>query len=264
MKRCFRSATLILLIAMPLPALQAQDAEAPEGYDQALSSFRSGRYEESLQTIRGVFDNNRSSMHLRLLAAANYAALGYYDSAVAHMQCAMKDHPNRAEPGAMLAGIFRRQGRTDQAIRIAQTGLRQAGDNLDLRLELAAAYYAANRLTEARAQLERALALDAQNFHAIYLDGMIFLRQARYDNARFRFMNALNLEQLPRADLVGLYVNMGFALERLGDAALEEGQRGQAVSQWREAVRYYQYALRLDPQNGQARENLNRVEAREI
>ena len=45
---------------------------APPEYAEAVKLYRAGQYEQSLELIRSVFDANKGSLELRMLAAANY------------------------------------------------------------------------------------------------------------------------------------------------------------------------------------------------
>ena len=51
-------------------------AEGPAGYSEALALYGQGKYEDSLAKVRAIFDPNRGSLHIRMLAAANHLRLG--------------------------------------------------------------------------------------------------------------------------------------------------------------------------------------------
>lgn len=252
---------LLLLATLAAPA--GLGALAPR-YDEALKLFHTGRYSESLDVIRQVFDDNRGAVELRLLAAENYMHLGEFENARAHMSFCLKENPSSLECHALLSAVYRREKRYDHAIRTAQSALTRLGDKIPLRLELASAYYAKDNYAGARAHLEKVLQAEPANFTAIYMDGLIFLKQGRFANAEFRLRNALALEPKTSIDLLNLYVNLGFALEREGDRLLAEGQRSDGVRKHTEASRYYYYALRIDSEHPQARANRERMKSKAV
>jgi tetratricopeptide (TPR) repeat protein len=256
-----RSPILLFPLLLILPA--GLSALAPR-YDEALKLFYGGRYRESLDVIRQVFDDNRGAVELRLLAAQNYTQLGEYENARAHMSFCLKENPDNLACHAMLSRIYRSEKRYDPAIKTAQTALGRLGDRIPLRLELAGAYYAKGNYAAARAHLEKVLQQEPGNFTAIYMDGLIFLKQGRFANAEFRLRNALELKPKTALDLVNLYVNLGFALEREGDRLQGEGRSAEGLRKYSEAARFYHYALRIDSGHPQARENRERMKTKAV
>ncbi len=261
--QCTRTAravsVFILLCFVTLPAF----ALAPR-YEEALKLFHDGKFDASLEVIRAVFDDNKGAIELRLLAAHNYLGKRDFENARAHMEYCMQQHPDRFECRAVLSTILREQGRSGAALQVLAAAIRKFGNVPELRLEAAAAHFAQGSYGTARTHLEKVIAEDSRNFAAIYMDGLIFLKQRQYSNAEFRLQNALDLKPKNKTDLVNLYVNLGFAYEGQGDALVSEGKSADAAVRFREALRYYTFALRLDPDNSTARGNRARVEAKEI
>lgn len=92
----FLSTAVMFLTASSLHA-------APPRYDEALNKYRSNDFEGALNVVRSVFDANRGSLELRMLAAACYHRLNNLDSAMAHILYAVKDHPEEAGPALYMA-----------------------------------------------------------------------------------------------------------------------------------------------------------------
>ena len=153
--------------------------------------------------------------------------------------------------------------RTEQlpcpSLKAARRRIQRSANSVPLRLEIAATYYSTGNYTAARTHLEKVLSLEPGNFHAIYMDGLIFLRKGEFTSAEFRLRNALDLKPKSERELINLYVNLGLALERSGDQLAARGQPGQASAKFREAARFYNYALRLDADNVVARTNRERI-----
>lgn len=254
------TAAALLAVLLSSTALHAL---APR-YDEALKLFHEGRYEESLNVIRAVFDEHRGAVELRLLAAQNYLHLGDYEKAKAHMSFCLKEDREQTACYATLATIHRREGRTDRAIKTARAGIGKVGESVPLRLELASAFFARGNYAGARAHLDKVLQADANNFAAIYMDGLIFLKQKKFANAEFRLRHALDLKPKTTIDLLHLYVNLGYAIEREGDRLLVAGERAEGIRRYSEATRFYNYALRLDGNHPTARTARERMRTKEV
>ena len=251
-------AGLIWLFALALAPGRIH-AEIPE-YSEALKKYQAGQYEESLNLIRSVFDANRKSQRLRMLAAANYLAQGNIQSAKDHLLFCIQDHPKSAAPRALLASLYRQQGNPQKSLKIAAQAIRQTGDSPGLRLELASSYLALRNYKAAHAHLARAVALDPESFHAIYIDGLVYLAEGNLDNAEFRFRNALELPVPGKSTLAALYSNLGYVIEKKADRTKAEGKTNRAMLSYSEARRLYKQALEILPAYKKAASHLKRVE----
>lgn len=241
----------------------AQDADpAPPRYDEALKLYQANRYTDSLDVIRSVFDNHRNSERLRTLAAMNYAGLGEFENGFAHMRYCLQANPRSLPCRVTQAALYRSAGNPAAAVQAAAAGIRAMGDRPELRMEIAGAYYSMGRYPEARQHLDKALQQAPNDFHAIYLDGLIFLREGKFENAEFRLRHAMNIKTKNRSDMAKLYINLGFALERQADAMAARGGEHATESKavYKEASDFYRYALELESGNSLARGNLARVE----
>lgn len=243
-------------------AASALAAQAPARYDEALKLYQAGKYEDSLAVIRAVFDSNAGSVELRTLAAMNYVNLGQLEPAIAHSRYCAESNPTRFECRAARATALRRAGRYGDAVAAAEAGLRATGENIALRLEAASASYAAGRYDAARRHVEKVIAQDQNNFPALYLDGLIFLRQGNFENAEFRLRNALTARPRVRRDLANAYINLGFAIENQADALQRAGKAAEAVGRYREALEFYDFALETDASSSLARQNRERVQGK--
>lgn len=233
-------------------------AEIPQ-YNTALKQYQSGKYEESLNTIRSVFDEHRASLDLRLLAAANYLAQGNIKSAQDHLHRGIKDHPKRIEPRAMLAALLRKTGKAGKALAVGRRAIKETGDHIAIRLELASAYIQMGSYKNAQNHLAQARRLEPKNFHATYLDGLAYLRQGSLDNAEFRLRAALTLKPSSDTVLANLYNNLGYTLEKKGNLSKGSGDSAQARVRYTESKKYYKLALEKKGDHKQAVPGLERV-----
>lgn len=257
------AASPVVAVLLGITAFTSVAALAPR-YDEALKLFHGGKYSESLDVIRAVFDDHRGAVELRLLAAQNYMHLGEYENARAHMTYCLKENNKRLECYATLSSIYRAEKRYDNAIKTARSGIGRVGESVPLRLELASAYYAKANYGASRAHLEKVLQSDPNNFTAIYMDGLIFLKQSKFANAEFRLRHALDIKPKTSIDLLHLYINLGFAIEREGDRLVSAGDRAGGIRRYSEAARHYNYALRIDANHPVARESRERMNTKQV
>ncbi|MCB1174488.1 MAG: tetratricopeptide repeat protein [Leptospiraceae bacterium] len=246
-----------LLTGLPV----AIGAEIPE-YASALEKYKAGQYEESLNIIRSVFDANRQSMELRMLAAANYMEQGNYASAREHLNYCITDHPREWQPRVLLSALQRRQQQYAGAVQVARRAIQLTSDKLELRLEIAAALLESRNPKAAQPHLARALELDPSSFHAQYLDGLTWLMLGNNENAELRFRSAMELPVPGKSALANLYANLAYAMEQQITPALMQNRKNHAVLRLEEASQYCQKALALAPEHVIANQNLKRIQAR--
>ncbi len=230
-------------------------AEAPAGYSDALALYTQGKYEESLAKVRSVFEENKTSYHLRMLAAANHAHAGRWNDASAHLLYLMKDHPDRAEPAALYAAVLRKQGQTGEAQAYIAKAMQQDPKNTNYMLEAARIQYRAANFAQARKHIEQVLAVNPASQEALALDGLIFLRQGSPENAVFRFRQALKQPAASKAALSDLYNNMAVALRKSAEALEKAGNAGEAAGLRTEATEMIAHALEQNPGNAIAQAN---------
>lgn len=227
----------------------------PPEYAEALKLYRSGQYDQSLELIRSVFDANRGSLELRMLAAANHHRLGNRDSAMAHMMYAMKEHPDQPGPGLYLAALQREKGDTARALELMRRTAGRFPDEHWVRYELAATFFELKKYADARRQLEAIIAKNPNFFPAIYLDGLIYLVEGSYETADFRFKNALRIKMIDKEWTKRLYNNLGIVNEKLA-----ETNPAQKEEKLNLARQYYRKALQLDGEYAIAKSNLERIQ----
>lgn len=230
----------------------------PPGYEEAVDHFYAGRHPESIEIIRSIFDDYRNSHELRLLAAANYLRMENYDNARAHMNYALQEHSRIPEIYGMYGRILKDEGRIGAAIRMLTNGVNRFPDHAALRIELAVIMVEQQRYNIARNHIDRLLESHPNHFQAVYLDGLLFLKEEKFDFAEFRFRHA---EYLPGpANLrANLYNNLGWVLEQKARPLRDEGNFSQATEMVQEAANLYRKALEVDSGHEQARINQRRL-----
>jgi tetratricopeptide (TPR) repeat protein len=219
----------------------------PAGYEDALKLFQQKNYQGSLAVIRSNFNPASHSYEFRMLAAANYLNLGNYELAKQHLVSCKTEHPKRYEPIAFTGVILRKSGNLYGAANEIIQGIAKFPDNSGLRLEMTRIYFLLEKLPEARSQLDVVLQKDPNNINAIYLDGLIFIKQARYEEAEFRLKNVMGMKELPASIAPSLHNNLGLSLERMGLVIQQKGDKVQAKAKFQEALENYNKALGYSP-----------------
>lgn len=228
----------------------------PPRYDEAVEKYRQGDAEGALAIVRAVFDENRGSLELRMLAAACYRRLNNLDSAMAHALYAMKDHPDESGPAIYLAVLHREKEDFPRAAEILKRTAGRFPQDPWVRFELASTYFLQKNYAPARQQIEAVLAKNPNFFPAVYLDGLIYLAEGSYENADFRFRNAARIRMTDKEWTKRLYNNMGLVNERLASQAVDQKTREEKIALARE---YFRKAQDLDGGYAIARANLERV-----
>lgn len=125
-----------------------------------------------------------------------------------------------------------------------------------LEIRRAAEAYAKGDWKGALATLERAQVQDANNPHVRYDLGNAQYQAGNFEAAAQSFSRAL--ESLPKGSKIQLWAhyNLGNALYRLGEA------KGNRQSNWKEAIKHFEEALKLDLKEEDARYNLELVKKR--
>jgi len=231
----------------------------PDGYTEALEAFQRKDYNASLESVRSYFDPASKSYEFRMLAASNYMNLGNYETAITHLSYCRTENPLRAEPLLLTAVALRKSGNLYGAAREIIQGINRYPQNVQFRIEMARVYFLLSKFPEARAQLDVALKLHPNHLHAMYLDGLIFIKQGRYEEAEFRLKNVLGMKSLSVSLLPPLHNNLGLVLERLGEISLKSSDRDNAVLRFKESEDHYKKALSYNSEHPVYRRNLARV-----
>ena len=245
---------LFLFFAAPL------FAELPPRYGEALKAYDAGKYEESLEIIRSVFDDYKSSYEFRMLAAADYYHLGNLNSAMAHLDYARKDHPERVDLRLMTAGILRSSGLFTKALEVLKEPGVPVAETRPLQMEEARIHYVRKNYAGAARVAREILAADPNYFDAVVLEGLLFIQEKKWDAAEFRFRHALRLPHRAGRERAMILNNLGFVLEKEA-VALPAGEGERSRSMQQKAAEYFDRALQEDSTLKEAEFNRARLKA---
>jgi Ca-activated chloride channel family protein len=110
--------------------------------------------------------------------------------------------------------------------------------------------YEAGRYQEAQQEFQKLLEQQPNDARLQFNAGAAAYRAGAYDQAAKSFSEALTAPDLTLQQQT--YYNLGDTLYRLGESAEEPQQR---MGHWRQAVKHFESALRLNPQDADARFN---------
>jgi Tfp pilus assembly protein PilF len=241
----------------PAPTSDSQ----PPWYAEALKLHNEKQYDASLEKIRAVFENYSDNYYLRMLAAANHYRLNNTDSSFAHIRAAEKIAPERYETFMLSAAVYRQVGNSTQALNALKKAASLNAPAASVKLEMSRLYYETAQYAKARGETDQILAADAKNAEAMYIDGLIFLKQSKWESAEFRFRQILLMGGLPAVYTADIYNNMGFALENISIQASKPGNAQESARYKKEAESFYKKSLQSDSKHAAAQANLNHLNA---
>ncbi|MFN3603624.1 MAG: tetratricopeptide repeat protein [Leptonema sp. (in: bacteria)] len=234
-------------------------AAYPPNYEEALGLFKEKKYEESLNKIREVFDNYKNSLEFRLLAASNYLELKNFPNALAHLKYASQDHPNSYEVYILMSEVYNASEQYQNSLQIlnmANQIFKEENQKKLIFFQFAKTYYLMANNSQSRKYIENMIARFPSFAPAIYLDGILYLKEKNYELAEFRFKSLLSLKNLDPDLKKRVYNNLGFIysinLVKLPDASKEYKEN------FKLAKEYFKMATQIDPNYSIAKQNLEK------
>ena len=197
---------------------------------------------------------------------------GLYEEALAHYRHAVQVRPEFALAQSNLCDLLGRMGDTVGAIDACEAAVTAAPDSANYNYNLAVQLAAAGRIEAAIVQYRTTIKIAPEEVRAMNNLALLLEEQGNFDEAKALLTQALHLEpgfSLARANLGNLYVRQGNTKKGL-DVYLEglalapedlELLNGAAyhyatLDMPDEAQKYYEKALRIDPEFDRARVNL--------
>ncbi len=194
-------------------------------YSQALDTFRQILALGPLQGPRG------ESLIIETLRNAHEP-----DKAMTEVDSAVKTYPKDQDLGVLRATMLGERGHVDEAITVLQSFLTQRPIDRGIYITISQVYLQAKRFSDAEQAIQKALDLSPNpedREYALFVQGSIFERQKKYDEAEQTFKKVLSTDPLNAS-----------ASNYLGYMLADRGVRLD------ESVKYIQEALKLDPNNG--------------
>lgn len=221
-------------------------AAAPDAYPIRLNLgavyFDLGELKQAERQWLGALESAPSSPIVWNDLGLVYEKEKRYSEAVTMFRKAIDLRPDYADPHLNLGLLCEKLNLLPEAEQEMRTALKLSPLDLHLRNRLGLLYLSEGRLEEARKQFESSVAI-APNVVAYNKLGEIHLLHGAPDAAQKALQSALKLNP---ADV--------FAMLKLGGLYAAQGRKADAILQ-------YRAVLMLQPQNAQAREALNQLNA---
>ena len=188
-----------------------------------------------------------------------------YIGAVESLKKAIQINPNRAEPHRLLGRIYLLYlAKTTEAIESFQVAIKLDPDNPIAHQLLGVAHFRRNQYPEAIQALRQAIELNPEvtldyPYHPYYDLGMIYLKQAKFDNAIICFERAIELDP----DQIRAYYSLGNTYIRQGTVqkGAELIRKYQSLKPYMNLVSQLEIALQQNPANPVRWHQLGRVHA---
>ena len=223
-----------------------EDAEAAvklavdeNNFSLARSYINGQEWEEGIKILEVLHEENPQTLRFATHLANAYQFVGKFKKTrevVNHI----KEVFDRESPQLdLLEGtLLLAEQRPLKALELFKKVEKEAGDQPQLRLRLANAYFQLNKFKEAEALLRIALEADEEEVGAWYLSGLCYFNMGKYEDA---------VEHLLQA--IGLQYYQPVAHYYLGESLLE-------LQKFEEAATAFEVCLRLAPKMNYARKRL--------
>jgi tetratricopeptide (TPR) repeat protein len=209
------------------------------------------RYEEAIDRLKPLVDDNPAAQELHQHLASSYYALGRHEEARRHIEAYLKLNPGDRAFVDNLGAVLLQLGKPREAVGVLQHGLRLPCNlvetnlpsgvspvTVSMRLNLAAACKRLDKLQDALDQYRLAIQADPDNLTANSNLGNLYTRSGNPAEAIACYRRALRVTP----DDAGLHSNLGAALALSGNLA--------------EAIREYRQSIALDPKQPDVHINL--------
>jgi tetratricopeptide (TPR) repeat protein len=237
MKKIFLPILMLLLLHFIAPYAFAE-------YNKALDLFNEKKYRESLDILGQdliVADDYKSgapNYKIRFLAAHNHWKLGNIESASAHFRRCMAIDKSNIDPYIDLSIMFVEKGRLNEALSVAEDGLKIKEDPMLIWI-LGRIYYKKGNYLRAKELLEKSNSMEP-DFYFSYNDlGIVLMKLNKFGDANAAFTVALAIQ--PNSAEINYNIAQNLLMMDKKDEALD----------------YAKKALELDP-NNESIKNLNK------
>lgn len=228
-------------IADPGPdlALAIKNTVNENNFNLARAYLNGQQWAEGIELLEKLHEENPNILRFATYLVNAYQVVGKYKPArkvVDHIRSLIDRESPQMD---LLEGtLLLAEQRPVKALELFKKVEKEAGEQPQLRLRLANAYFQMNKFKEAASLLEIAIATDPEEVGSWYLLGVCHFNMAQYDEAVDYLLHAIGLQ----------YYNPAFHYY-LGETLL-------AMQKYEEAAKVYEVCLRIAPAMNTARKRL--------
>lgn len=199
----------------------------------ALLNSLLGRHEQAIQAFRDLKAISPEKDRVDAYIVDAYRQQRNLDSALQHLQAAMKEFPRSRQLQMLHADLIAERGRVDEGIRALEKLNASGEPDLEVVSTMIGIYERAKKYEKAQTILDAAFGKFPGDQQLYFLQGALYEKQKKYDNAEAAFRKALEIEKDDPA-----------VLNYLGYMNTERGVKLE------EALEMIQKAVKSDPING--------------
>lgn len=216
------------------------DFEAEYYYMLGYEAVITGQWERAREYYTKALEHDPKSHFIRLQLAHLMYREGEVSAALVMVEDLLKESPDDVKALLLVSEIYGVSKRTSDSIKALKRALELAPEEQDARVVLGRLYYNNGMLKEAEETFLTVISADPEQYIALDYLASIAIDAKAYEKAEGYLKRLLEVKRLDP-----VYVRLGILyeiMERLGEAAES-----------------YETALKLNPQNSQARERAAQV-----
>ena len=198
--------------------------EAYEEFSDAMAASQHGRYEESIEKLKGVIKTDPNSVPGHYMQGLNYYRLKMYSEAAAELQKTVELSPDYALAFFNLGMAQAHAGQSDAAVATLQRALKLDGTNFDAAFNLGVVYLQKRDLEQAAEAFRKSVTANPEFAPGHRALGETLLYQGKVDEAVVELRRAAELAP----DEAVMHESLAKALEAKGLTAEAEAERRRA------------------------------------
>ncbi|MDF3818876.1 CDC27 family protein [Leptospira sp. 96542] len=239
-----------------VPSLFAQEKEQiGSSYFQAVDEYKVGNYTKSIELIKSLLGDGKSSYEFYALLAFNYDKLNDFDNSYKNMLEARKLKVNDEDLLESSLGILAKYKKWKPSIELAEKAIPLFPTNPEIRYYYALALSERGASKTALSQIEKAKAGSPNDFRMLLLEGKIYYNLKNYDKADVSLRWASSIKDKSYE----VWNNLALVQESMFYQHKKLGKKSSANSYLSEAKVFIQKASSLDDSNSTVKENSKRI-----
>ncbi|TGL54547.1 hypothetical protein EHQ59_06720 [Leptospira kemamanensis] len=244
------------VICLLVSSLYAQEKEqVGSAYFQAVDEFKIKNYAKSIELVKSLLVDGKSSYEFYALLAYNYDKLNDFDNSYKNMLEARKRKPDDEDLLQGSLAILTRHKKWKPAIELAEKAIPMYPQNPEIRYYYALALSEKGASKTALSQIEKAKAGSPSDVRMLELEGKIYYQLKNYDKADMSLRWASSINQ----NSAEIWNNLALVQESLYRTNKKLGKKSMANSYLEEAKTCIEKASSLNGESNTIKENSKRI-----
>jgi tetratricopeptide (TPR) repeat protein len=244
--------------------------------NQAVAAFNEENYEKALKSFEQIMSIDQNPVYkgddpaaidTTIIFNAGLAAYNAqnYDKAIQYYKETAKYKYNGAKTYPMIASAYKQKKDTLGALQSLKEGLSEYPDNGPILVEIINIFLDANKVDDAKAYLNKAIALDPKNASYYFALGTLYDKQQDPENATANYLKAIEFKDDyfdAYYNLGALYYNKGVKQVDIANAVPSnqpdkyEAEKDKADVEFKKAIPYMEKAEQINPTDKYTLESL--------